>query len=947
MEFFTHPWYMAAGGALVSSPILIHLINRMRFRRIRWAAMEFLLKSQKRNRRRLIIEQLILLLLRILLVLLAGFLVARYLLSGAGGRGTTHVVIVDDTLSMLDRGKAAGDAGKEQLAYETAIEQIKEIARNAAQAPSTQNMRVFLLSEIEKSPLYEGRLSDQSVGQIDEKFAGRGRKPTLRHIAPLQALQKGRGYLTDQAGDTSQKVLHFVSDFRDPDWSTGADAEKLTDEIKNILDDGINLNLIDVAAPYRAEKSKLVQYHDNLALVDLKADTRVAIEESDVEFTASIMNFGQAEGKTFLKVYINGKEDLSRDMVLEKLKPGEISQHKFTLRFPAKKGAATEITDKDGPDERERKRRLDREFFQVRVTIAREDAGLNVDNVRDMVLEVRKKVPSLVIDGNKPEGRGEAGDMYHLQAFYAASGVYDIEERRLADLEKADLDLYPSIILLNVAEVPPPVIAKLKTYVENGGSLCYFMGEEIKPDHYNVDLFKAGLFPLKIVDRPYDPLAAGFGDPDLRKQERDRLRQTDRTPKILFPKPTHPLVARLSPFRSLFRFMSLNVYWRALPRSQWDPDPRKTESLIVLPNASDVRQYQNRALELIRNALNKTRALAGREKEMEKYVGPVESYGRKVRSALSDGELYRLAETLEDLLKDPGVKDEKDKPDMRVLWNHTEMRALAAEISEFREQVLYGDPMVVSKQVGKGRVVAMLTTAGTNLRRGVGGEESVQWNNWGAGEKLVSQTYPLFLLDMQRYLVSEGQAPNRVLGEAVTFQVDASRYEAKVSWTFEPQPDMGVEGRPEIEKDKGVMQKEGNRLSFNLSSVTRPGVLRVTRTLLGAGGEEDRQETLAYAYNVDAMAESNLKRAERDRLLPELPATSVKRGTIKLRTPASDLEEYKELKPDASEWPWLYLFIIIILVVEQAMAVHLSHHTRGAEGAPEASPAPSPSPAAA
>ena len=72
-SLFMHPWFMVAGGALVASPIIIHLINRMRFKRIRWAAMEFLLKSQKRNRRRLIIEQLILLLLRILLVLLAAW----------------------------------------------------------------------------------------------------------------------------------------------------------------------------------------------------------------------------------------------------------------------------------------------------------------------------------------------------------------------------------------------------------------------------------------------------------------------------------------------------------------------------------------------------------------------------------------------------------------------------------------------------------------------------------------------------------------------------------------------------------------------------------------------------------------------------------------------------------------------------------------------------------
>src|SRR3954453_13608701 len=113
MEFFYHPWYMAAGGVLVSSPILIHLINRMRFKRIRWAAMEFLLKSQKRNRRKLIIEQLILLLLRILLVLLAAFLVARFVYGSGVSRGATHVVVIDDTLSMADH---AGEGGKDTTA---------------------------------------------------------------------------------------------------------------------------------------------------------------------------------------------------------------------------------------------------------------------------------------------------------------------------------------------------------------------------------------------------------------------------------------------------------------------------------------------------------------------------------------------------------------------------------------------------------------------------------------------------------------------------------------------------------------------------------------------------------------------------------------------------------------------------------------------------------------
>src|SRR5260370_29510995 len=135
-------------------------MNRMRFKRIRWAAMEFLLKSQNPNRRRLIIEQMILLLLRILLVLLAAFLVARFLYGGVGPRGAQHVVVIDDTLSMLDASKEG--ASPQGSAYNAAIEQIKEVARSAAQAPSAQNMKIYRLSELDKSPLWEGRLSDRS-----------------------------------------------------------------------------------------------------------------------------------------------------------------------------------------------------------------------------------------------------------------------------------------------------------------------------------------------------------------------------------------------------------------------------------------------------------------------------------------------------------------------------------------------------------------------------------------------------------------------------------------------------------------------------------------------------------------------------------------------------------------------------------------------------------------
>src|SRR5436190_20373547 len=126
-ELFLNPANMVIGGALISSPIIIHLINRMRFKRVRWAAMEFLLKSQKRNRRRLIIEQLILLALRILLVLLAAFLVARFVGATWGpNEGSTHLVILDNTPSMGDRW---AEKGQVQTSFDLAKEQIRELVK--------------------------------------------------------------------------------------------------------------------------------------------------------------------------------------------------------------------------------------------------------------------------------------------------------------------------------------------------------------------------------------------------------------------------------------------------------------------------------------------------------------------------------------------------------------------------------------------------------------------------------------------------------------------------------------------------------------------------------------------------------------------------------------------------------------------------------------------------
>ena len=151
---FANPLFMAAGGVLVSAPILIHLINRMRFKRIRWAAMEFLLKSQKRNRRKLIIEQLILLALRCLLVLLAGFLLARFSSARTPARTpTTWSSSTTRSAWTTD----FNDMGKATNSFEVAKQEVRDLARSLAEAKNGQRLRLSLLSQLDEQPLFERR----------------------------------------------------------------------------------------------------------------------------------------------------------------------------------------------------------------------------------------------------------------------------------------------------------------------------------------------------------------------------------------------------------------------------------------------------------------------------------------------------------------------------------------------------------------------------------------------------------------------------------------------------------------------------------------------------------------------------------------------------------------------------------------------------------------------
>lgn len=105
---FLQPWMLWALPAVLL-PLIIHLLNRLRYKTVHWAAMIFLLNANRAATRRAKIRQHLLLLCRMLVILFLIWAMSRPLVGGwlgaaAGGAPETVLILLDRSASMESRG---------------------------------------------------------------------------------------------------------------------------------------------------------------------------------------------------------------------------------------------------------------------------------------------------------------------------------------------------------------------------------------------------------------------------------------------------------------------------------------------------------------------------------------------------------------------------------------------------------------------------------------------------------------------------------------------------------------------------------------------------------------------------------------------------------------------------------------------------------------------------
>src|SRR5687768_2067244 len=167
--------FVAAGVLAMAIPVIIHILNRRRFKTVTWAAMEFLLRAMRKNRRRLRFEQWMLLATRCLVVLFLGMALARPLgcenpaTALLGTRSGVSVFVIDNSYSTAYEVNRPG--GK------THLDNAKRLAKDLVDRASRDGGVALVLASkparaVIVRPSYNPHDVKDAIDRIEQSYSG-------------------------------------------------------------------------------------------------------------------------------------------------------------------------------------------------------------------------------------------------------------------------------------------------------------------------------------------------------------------------------------------------------------------------------------------------------------------------------------------------------------------------------------------------------------------------------------------------------------------------------------------------------------------------------------------------------------------------------------------------------------------------------------------------------
>lgn len=464
---FLSPW-MLAGAAAVGVPIALHFFYKARYRKLPWAAMDFLKEAIEQTSRRLKFQEWILLLLRCLALILLALALARPGLQSVGstGRGEAvdAVLVFDTSYSM---GAQDGDKSRLDRAKEAALGVLDSLPPNSSVQIYTCADRAEFVGPKTRTNLDQAR---QLIPTIETSGLPTDFLPGL--TAALDAANTGTAPV---------KEIYLFSDLQKLgfDRQQGALRDKC-DELRR------QANLVFVRCGKEDRKVANVQ------VTDVTAVGTIPHTRTRVPFVVTLKNTGNEVVKGItVGLEMEGKP-IEKDVVpVEQIDPNQVVP--VTL---------TGSLDDAGP-----------KVLTVRVS----GDQLPGDNRFDKVILVRDVIRVLLVDGT-PNAAMPAESASH----FVRNALTPVPENRTEDyyirpqvvtpqeLSPASLTNIDIVYLLNApaptdadprAGMPSEFLARLKEFVANGGGLVIGSGDNVNVADYNRAIGSGGakLLPFDLV----------------------------------------------------------------------------------------------------------------------------------------------------------------------------------------------------------------------------------------------------------------------------------------------------------------------------------------------------------------------------------------------------------------------------------------------------------------
>ena len=465
------------GALLFAVPLIIHLLNRQRYRRRPWAAMEFLLAAYKKQRRRLRAENLLLLLLRCLIPLVLAFAIARPSLrdsavSGLLGGACHHVLVLDATYStgLLSEGAA------------TPFDRQKALAGQLLERIGSKQGHKVSVAIAGVRPVWP--VQDELGAAHAQAVVAALQGPQDAATDLLEVLRQTAD-LVERAADPELRVYLF-SDLQarafGEDLAAAAQPETARTDPGAVFQDTARDSLDRIQKKAELIVLDIARIHaagvrtDNLQVTGLTLGTRHAIARVTTPVVATVRNLSD-QGKSFqVTLEIEGGEPTRKTMRLD---AGAEGQLEFPVTF--------------------------REIGQRRLEAHVEGDALPADNERFLVVDVRERIRVLAVEGSNETEASLRETTHLLDVLDPTRGKGKPEETPFATSVIDSLaflsrppraDEYDLLALCNVERVDETAAAAILEAMQAGKGLLLLLGDRCDVQSYNRWLWRDGKGPL-------------------------------------------------------------------------------------------------------------------------------------------------------------------------------------------------------------------------------------------------------------------------------------------------------------------------------------------------------------------------------------------------------------------------------------------------------------------